>query len=318
VTQEELWRELGCPKRPARIWQKAFDFDPLHCEQLCDLCQSAATPPGRRGPADFELYIDDLTYEETQMDLLLYLLPLCLRAWSMNFLGETAWFHTYGEMFWRPWGSINEYRTEALFDRLSAPQQQAFQRYVIDCILEAIDRSPGLQAIDRSPRLPGLERSIPQAYCDRWIREIASFATICPGLSMLWNKWWNLETQGRAIAALQYISCLMYEESANRIFGPSTPASGGGPPRLWDDYMDVNNRAWHPANVRFLESVLIPGELASAIDRCHLRLTDPEDLAIAARMKADFSAQGTLLELRIERLLAILAAPGYGRSEWTI
>lgn len=318
MTQEELWRELGCPKRPAQIWQKAFDYDPLHFERLCDLCQSAATPPGRLGPKDFETYIDDLTYEETQMDLLLYLLPLCLRAWSMNLLGETAWFDGYGEEFWRPWGSINEHRKEALFDQLSEAQQQAFQRYVIDGILETIDRSPGLQAIDLSPRLPSLDSEIPQGYCCRWIRELNSFATICPGWSMLWIKWWSLETKGRAVAALQYISCLMYEERANPIFAPSTPTSGGGPPRLWDDSMDVDNRAWHPANLRFLKSVLAPGELAAAIDRSHLKLTDPADLAIAVRMKTDFSTQRTLLELRIEQLLAILSAPGYGRSEWTI
>jgi len=249
VTDEELWRELGCPQRPARIWQKAFDYEPLHCEQLCDLRESAATPPGRRGPLDFELYLDDLTYEETQMDLLLYLLPLCLRAWSMNLLGETGWFHAYGQRFWHPWGSSNQYRTQALFDQLSGPQRQAFQRYVTDGILEAIDRSPGLQAIDRNPVLPSLDSHVPQAYCYRWIRELGSFATICPGLSMLWSKWWNLETKGRAIAALQYISCLMYEEGANLIFSQGT--SGGRPPRLWDDSMDVNNRAWHPANLGF-------------------------------------------------------------------
>src|SRR5882762_1219255 len=107
---------------------------------------------------------------------------------------------------------------------------------------------------------------------------------------MLWNKWWILESKGRAIAALQYISCLMYEESANIIFAPWLATGGGGPPRLWDESMDVNNRAWHPANLRFLKSVLIPGELPSAIDRCHLRLTDPQGLAIVTRMKTDFSA----------------------------
>src|SRR5882762_3265878 len=98
-------------------------------------------------------------------------------------------------MFWRPWGRTHSSdRTEGLFDQLSEPQQQAFQRYVIDCILQAIDRRPGL---------PSLQAAIPQAYCYRWIRELGSFATICPGLSMLWNTWWNFETKGRAIAALQ-------------------------------------------------------------------------------------------------------------------
>jgi hypothetical protein len=275
VTQEELWRELGRPRRPAQIRQKPFDYEPSHYERLCDLCQTGQTPPGRDGENDLDRYIDDLTYgTETQLDLLVYLLPLCLRAWSMNLLGETAWFVYYADLFWLPWGKINVYsseRTEGLFDLLSTPQQQAFQRYVSDCILELIDRSPGLQS------------ARPQAYCYRWIRELGSFATICPGLSILWNNWWNLETDGRAIAALQYISCLMYEDSANLIFAPWTPTKGGGPPCLWEDSMSVNNRAWHPNNIRFLQSALIAEELVSAIERCQLQLTDPKDRAIAPR-----------------------------------
>src|SRR5579862_957369 len=34
-------------------------------------------------------------------------LPLRFRARSANLLGKTAWFDNYGEMFWRPWASIN-------------------------------------------------------------------------------------------------------------------------------------------------------------------------------------------------------------------
>ena len=80
----------------------------------------------------------------------------------------------------------------------------------------------------------------------------------------------------------------------------------------------VNNRPWHPDNIRFLQSVLIPGEIISGIDRCHLRLTRPKDREIAARMQADFASQRTLLEIRIEQLPAILSTADHGLSQWTI
>ena len=306
VTHRELWRELGCPQRPKEIWQKPFEFDPAHYERLCQRCATDARFPANHDPVDLESYLEDLTYvEETQPDLLLFLLPLCLRAWSWNLLSGTESFSYYAEEFWRPWSKGSPMHG-SLFELLSEKQRNAFERYVSDAIIAAIDRAPALKSG------AGTEPD-----CGRWLSELGSFSTVCPGLSQLWHTWWNLETEGRAIGALQYLSCLMYEDTTNPIFPPwKTPHRYGGPPYLWANSMAVNDQPWDPENVSFLKDVLVPTQLLSAIDRCLERLTNAEDRKIAAQMKIDFAYQMTLLELRIEQLPIILSSACHGK--WII
>jgi hypothetical protein len=133
-------------------------------------------------------------------------------------------------------------------------------------------------AIDGGRRL----RSAGQdAGCYRWFDNLGSFATVFPGLGRLWSSWWDLSSEGRAIGALQYLSCLMYEEMSNPVFAAWTPTNGGGSPELWRDSMVVNNYPWDPQNVSFLRSMLVPSQLFVAIDRYLERLTDAEDQQIA-------------------------------------
>jgi len=307
MTHQELWQELGCQQRPKEIWQKPFDYDPAHYERLCKRCETDARFPANDDPVDLEYYLEDLTWvKETQPDLLLFLLPLCLRAWSFNLLSGTEFFAGYAEWFWLPWNKGNPMHG-SLFELLSKKQRHAFERYVSEAIVEAIDRAPALKS-----------GAGPQTYCFGWFRELGSFATVYPGLPQLWHNWWNLETGGRAIGALQYISCLMYEDTDNPIFTLWTTGLGGGLPRLWEDAMSVNDQPWDPENVRFLKEVLVPERLLVAIDRSLERLTNAEDRQIAAQMKSDFASQRTLLELRIEQLLVILSSAGHGLAKWII
>jgi hypothetical protein len=46
----------------------------------------------------------------------------------------------------------------------------------------------------------------------RWVGARITHGVLMPDLEHLWNSWWSLDTVGRATAALQYISCLMYNE----------------------------------------------------------------------------------------------------------
>src|SRR5216684_7716999 len=66
------------------------------------------------------------------------------------------------------------------------------------------------------------------------VRMYATLATstvgvLLPDVDRLWGAWWSLNTFGRAIAAVQYISCLIYPENENPVFAPRTPNGGGGP-----------------------------------------------------------------------------------------
>jgi hypothetical protein len=315
MTNQELWHELGCPQRPRKISQEQFEnYDPDRYERLCQMCETEAKLPGRDGPFDLDYYLDDLMYvKETQPDLLVFLLPLCLRAWSMNLLGETAYYANYAERFWLVWKKGPSYGAKAgapLFDFLSQKQQGAFERYVSETIIEAIDRGRRLRS------------KVHRHYCYGWIPEVASFATVRPALPQLFNPWWGLDTEGRAIGALQYISTLMYEDKRNPIFPPWTPDQGGGAPHPWADSMPFKDQPWDAANVSFLQEFLIPSRLLSTIEQSLARLTDAEDKEIARRMKADFESQAPLLELRLEQLPAILSSdelivdwPGYDRGK---
>ena len=65
---------------PAVIWQKPFNYDPGHYKRLCDL---------KLRPSNSDLidYINDYQYgDDTQRDLLRFLLPRLLNAWGEDLL----------------------------------------------------------------------------------------------------------------------------------------------------------------------------------------------------------------------------------------
>jgi len=298
MTVEELWQELGDPQRPETIWQEPFDYDPAHFDRLCQ-CQADGKLPE---PVDVLDYAHDLSYvDEIQADLFVFLLPVCLRAWSLDLRGQSDEYGGAIELFWH---GLNK-RPGAL-SLLSEGQASAVDRYMRESILAAIDDGC---------RVGNVRRNAP-VY--RWISDLCSYATVFPGLRQLWSSWWNLSTDGRALGALQYISCLTYEVDCNRLFAPWTRTKGGGPPCLWEDSMAVNNEPWDSRNIDFLRSVLVPDELGAAIYRCQERLSHPEDREVALKMKHEFESRRLLLEQRIGELLSILAVDHYMVLEWTI
>ena len=298
VTAEALWHELGRPQIPATIWQAPFDYDPEHLHSLCR-CQAEGRTPG---PDDLMNYAEDLSFEEeVQPDLFVFLLPVCLKAWSTHLLGQGAAYLGFVEQYWC---ALNK-RPGAL-GLLSEKQRSAVERYFQEAILMAIDGSRNLRS------------NASKSACYRWFDDLGSFATIFPGLGYIWLSWWNLDSEGRAIGALQYLSCLMYETGSNPAFAAWTPTRGGGPPTLWSDSMAVNDQPWDAHNVSFLRSVLVPSQLFSAINRCLERLANPEDEQIALKMRNDFECQLPLLELRIEQLLGILSSDRSHLVEWPI
>jgi len=298
MTSEELHRALGSLREPARISQEPLDYDPDHLHRLVHVAQTPGATP-RAG--DLYTYAEDLSFvHETQADLFVFLLPLCLEALSENLRGATGAYEGFVNQFWvalnkRP-GPLN---------LLSPSQFDAVDRYLRESILAAIDAC-------RPLRNSGMG-----AGCYRWFYSLGSYATIFPTLNDLWLTWWSVSTEGRAIAVLQYLSCLMYENGSNPVFDAWTPKRGGGPPELWTDDMSVNEQPWHPVNVEFLRGALIAEELYAAIGRCVECLTDP-DRGIALQMQQDFAAQRVLLDLRIEQLLSIVSTNHFMIHGWTI
>jgi hypothetical protein len=83
---------------------------------------------------------------------------------------------------------------------------------------------------------------------------------LLPAVDRVWGAWWSLETVGRAIAAVQYIPCLIYPEHENPVFAPWTRNGGGGPPCLWGFEGHLYTHRWLEPNVTFLKEALsVPG-----------------------------------------------------------
>jgi hypothetical protein len=94
----------------------------------------------------------------------------------------------------------------------------------------------------------------------RWFGALTTYGVFLPDAEHLSADWWSLNTVGRAVAAVQYISCLMFADNENPIFAPWTPDRGGGPPVLWEFEGYLFKHRWLEANVDFLRRALTEEE----------------------------------------------------------
>lgn len=99
----------------------------------------------------------------------------------------------------------------------------------------------------------------------RWLGALATYGVVLPDIELLWTAWWSLDTIGRATAAVQYASCLIYPENENPIFAPWTADAGGGPPCLWEFQGHLYTHRWLQPNVDFLKKALTPGAVKDLV-----------------------------------------------------
>ena len=126
-----------------------------------------------------------------------------------------------------------------------------------------------------------------------------------PDVDRVWGAWWSLDTVGRAIAAVQYISCLIYPENENPAFAPWTPNGGGGPTCLWGFEGHLYTHRWLEPNVTFLKEALkVPG-VTEALSRAVDRLIDHSEHELAARIREDLPLLTDTLQARCAELPAI-------------
>jgi hypothetical protein len=89
----------------------------------------------------------------------------------------------------------------------------------------------------------------------------------------------------RAIAVVQYISCLIYPENENPVFAPRTPNGGGGPPCLWGFEGHLYTHRWLEPNVTFLKKALNVPAVTEALSRAVDRLIDHSEHEPAERVR---------------------------------
>jgi len=292
-----FYRRLGSVTPPESITQSVFETDQMHLERL------AALHPGECASVwDLADYMDELLYCNIQTSLLVHALPFCLRSWHEYLRNETFECPGFAELFY----TVLE-RKDTFVGILTNDQRLAVWEFMSGSILEEIDAQEGLR-FEGYPATPY-----------RWIQALMTHGVIAPNIEHLWKDWWSLSTIGRAVAAVQYISCLVYPKNSNPVFAPYTREKGGGPPCLWEFDGYSNDFSWKIQNVEFLQRLFRdPKMIISVIQQAVERLSQHGGLHTAQRLLTDSQLRSANLkllgpaEILSERLLAlpeILAEP---------
>ena len=292
-----LHRALHATKPPEKITQESFEGNDRHLRHLVrlKLGEHAETE-------DLWNYAKDLLYTNIQSSLLVYLLPFCLEAWREDLKGN------YG------YGGFVEYLYPVLANRkifdehLNPEQAVVVSNFMKQSILEEIDGQRGL----------AYQGSNAKPY--RWIGALTTYGVLRPDIGSLWTEWWSLKTVGRAVAGVQYISCLTYPENENPIFAAWTPNGGGGPPCLWDFEGHLYEHSWQSPNILFLKKTLNAPNVGHVLNRCVDRLSDQPESEVALQVKSDLPILVETLEsrcLELPRLLETTNLPSR-RHQWSV
>lgn len=272
-----LYTRLGSATPPKTITQSAFDGDTAHLKRLAKLHLGE-----RVTGIDLADYMDDVLYGEIQASLLVHALPFCLRAWHDYLRDERFECPGFAELFWTVLA-----RKEVFAEILSNDQRQAVLGFVKDSILEEIDAQERLH-FDGSRAAPY-----------RWIRALMTYGVIAPDIEHLWMDWWSISTTGRAIAAVQYISCLVYPKDSNPVFAPWTRENGGGPPCLWEFDGYLYESTWKIQNVDFLQRLFCdPNVVISVVRRAMDHLSQHSGFIKAQQLLIDSQSTSANRKIR--------------------
>jgi hypothetical protein len=268
-----LRKSFGATRPPAAVSQEAFEHNKEHLRRLIRL-QSSERPDGN----DLFAYMEDLRFTEIQTSLFVYLLPICLEVWRNDVRGVDTNYAGVVEHFYAVLADRH------VFDVHLTPRQTAavsdFMRHVI---LEEIDEQRGLT----------FRGSRARPY--RWVGELTTYGIFLPDIDRLWTEWWSLSTIGRTVAAIQYISCLMYPENENPVFAAWTPNEGGGPPLLWELQGHVYDHCWLAPNVGFLRKTLSLESVGNLLSLAVSRLVGEPEHRVATLVQEDFPlCEGTI------------------------
>ncbi|MDQ3031524.1 MAG: hypothetical protein M3Y87_03840 [Myxococcota bacterium] len=233
-----------------------------------------------------------MTYQPLQPDLFRFLLPVCLDAWAEDLQGRGPYAGFVEQLY------PALVRSRCLDTMLDTRERDAVYAFLRAAILEVIDREQALS-------FSGMHAS---PY--RWIAAFTTHGVLAPDVDALWTEWWSLATSGRAVAALQYASCLAYDASHDPVFAPWTRDGGGGPPTLWDYAGHLYEDRWRPENVAFLERTLGAEYVLGRIDAAVEVLRGAPTEEAAAMLRDDLPAQRERLEHRCAELPRLLATPG--------
>ncbi|WP_445658920.1 hypothetical protein [Achromobacter sp. NCFB-sbj8-Ac1-l] len=281
ATPREHCRALfGNPVAPIDVWEREFDHDDaaLHALAKKDWWDINADELRR-------YYLLNLVHvEPLQPEVFRYLFPLCLAYWQEALMDDS------GPAF-DNWHDVM--RRTCLFETMmTPPQAQAVKTFITDGLLARLDRERGfLYDGSRTP-----------AYT--WQFEINELGGSLPLVARLWDRWWAVDSPGKAVSAIMYASGLIYEEGENPIFGAWTREHGGGGPYLSDAGASAD---WSADNLQALRERLTVERLLTLVDLSAQRLRQEPEFALAMRIAVDARDRTSIIEIQIDALLESLA-----------
>jgi hypothetical protein len=220
-------------------------------------------------------------------DDLRYLFPQILRIWEAELYKRDGWFTQYFHE--------EVCRTDFVGRALSPRLRQA----TCDFMVRALS---GRLGAEKSLEVHGMSTS------HDWFGFVASFGVFTTEIPTLWTHVWQSRELGHATALLQYLSCLLYEES-NPIFSPWTCDKGGGPPELWG-YDSVGfGESWKESNLAFLSSALGSGAIREWLEGTLNRHSGQQAAEVAKNFLQRLDECTAEVDERLELLLVALRTP---------
>ncbi|MEX1233210.1 MAG: hypothetical protein WEB58_23365 [Planctomycetaceae bacterium] len=275
---------FGDARPPVTVWEQQFDyFDE-------DLQLIARTPLEEIDRDDLWYYHHDLAYVTLQPELFRYLFSLCLWDWHLTLRDNVSCSHGDSEFHY---GIVMGKVFETMVTPDELKQVCAFFR---DSMLERLNQERQLSNLSL------------QAICRvlAWIHRFNSLGLINPYMDELWRKWWDVSSPGHAIAAIQYISNLMYFDDENPILTlpgikiPQTRPYLSGT----DSYCHAG---WLPENVEFVRKHVTFDYVQTTLENAIERLQSTEDASAAREIIQAFPDRVELVKSRVREL------PGHPR-----
>jgi len=267
------------------VWERQFDYFDDELRRL------ASTPHDRIDFSDLWYYHHDLAYVELQRDLFNYLFPACLMDWHQTLMENGGCSHGDSEFHY---GIL---RGRILETMMNPEQRTAVCEFFRDSFLERLDAERGF--VYSGSKTP--------AY--GWMYRFNSLGLVMPGIERIWDPWWSLDTPGRAVAALQYCSGLMYSESDNPLFGAWTQDEGGGGPYLWENDSHVFDAGWLKENLDFFGATLTAGLVEERVVSAVARLKGEPEWEKGRRLEDDLPRCLDRVTLRAVELPLLLGRP---------
>jgi hypothetical protein len=284
---------FGNPRAPGAVTERQFDYFDDALKRL------AGTPHEQIDFGDLWYYHHDLAYVELQPDLFDYLFPACLMDWHDSLMRDEPASHGDSEFHY------GVHRGD-IFEKMVTPERRdAIYEFFRDGFLERLDAERGFAySGSRTP-----------AY--GWMGRFNSVGLIMPRIDLLWEPWWSLDTPGRAVAALQYCSWLMYFEGENPLFGRWTKERGGGGPYLWENDSHISDVGWKQENIDFLADTLSVEFVEDRVVNSVARLMGEPEWEKARRLESDLPESRELVAIRVAEL-PLLLGKHTGPEGWSV